>query len=495
MWFRLRLKTRITLLVSALVLLTLSGGAVMVGYTYRIQGQLDAIVDKDLEAYQLAEALQSALVNQKGFVSYFFLDGDPEWLRQLGEYRQIFRDRLEAARETATGPEEKASLAEIAATYAAYTEIKDRVIGHYKAGERQEGLRIHTEARKLFFEILEDCSAYRNLHRDNIDRARLAVRKQAFRLRGIAAAAMILALVSGGLLILVLAHEILGPVRRLAIAATRDGRLKNDENVVTALSDSVHGLMEDIDRATSKLERSRENLLQAEKMAMVGKLAAGMAHSIRNPFTSVKMRLFSLSRTLEMDPTQREDFDVISEEIRHIDTIVQNFLEFSRPPRYLFQSVSPSVVVDAAVQLLQHRLKSYDVAVEVDRRGLLPSVQADPEQMKEVLANIIVNACEAMPEGGRIRIVERVEAGADGTPKAVVQVSDNGPGIPSCVLEKVFQPFFTTKEDGTGLGLNIAHRIVAEHHGRLEVASAEKDGATFTITLPLDTGKAGSAGG
>ena len=121
----------------------------------------------------------------------------------------------------------------------------------------------------------------------------------------------------------------------------------------------------------SELAKSREHLLQAEKMAMVGKLAAGMAHSIRNPFTSVKMRLFSMGRTLQMTLAQKEDFEVISEEIRHIDTIVQNFLEFSRPPKLVMQSISPSTVVDNTLQLLAHRLKSYEVIHPAD-----PSVQA-----------------------------------------------------------------------------------------------------------------------
>ena len=106
-----------------------------------------------------------------------------------------------------------------------------------------------------------------------------------------------------------------------------------------------------MDTTRIELEQSREHLLQSEKLAQIGKLAAGVAHSIRNPLTSVKMRLFSLERTLSLSAAQKEDFDVISEEIRHIDTIVGNFLEFSRPPKLKIQKASPSEVVDMAVQL------------------------------------------------------------------------------------------------------------------------------------------------
>ncbi|MCD6304753.1 MAG: histidine kinase, partial [Deltaproteobacteria bacterium] len=241
-----------------------------------------------------------------------------------------------------------------------------------------------------------------------------------------------------------------------------------------------------VDHTQTELEKSRETLLQAEKMASVGKLAAGMAHSIRNPLTSVKMRLFSLGRSLQLSETQRDDFSVISEEIRHIDTIVQNFLEFSRPPKLKMQWVSPSEVVDLVLELLRHRLESYNVEVSVRREyGPLPEVQGDPEQLKEVLVNLVENACEAMHGGGAIVITEEEirEGPLDST--VVIRVADNGPGIKEAILGKVMQPFFTTKEEGTGLGLSIARRIIEEHGGTLAVESQEGAGAVFVITLPI----------
>ena len=120
-------------------------------------------------------------------------------------------------------------------------------------------------------------------------------------------------------------------------------------------SHQVYGLIRDVDQTQSRLARSQAHLVQSEKWAVVGKLAAGVAHSIRNPLTSVKIRLFSLGRTLSLSSGQKEDLEVISEEIRHIDTILQNFLAFSRPPKPKMQKISPSDVVDLACQLLWHR--------------------------------------------------------------------------------------------------------------------------------------------
>jgi signal transduction histidine kinase len=138
-----------------------------------------------------------------------------------------------------------------------------------------------------------------------------------------------------------------------------------------------------------------------------------------------------------------------------------------------------------ALVLLRYRLESYGVEVKLIRQHRLPEIWADPDQLKEVLANLLVNACEVMVNGGVITIREEENLEPPLGPAAVIRVSDNGPGIPESVRDKIFQPFFSTKEEGTGLGLSIATRIIEDHGGRLELKSRENEGATFIITLPL----------
>jgi signal transduction histidine kinase len=226
-------------------------------------------------------------------------------------------------------------------------------------------------------------------------------------------------------------------------------------------------------------------------MAMVGKLAAGTAHSIRNPLTSVKMRLFSLSRSLDLNGAQQEDFSVISEEIGHIDTILQNFLEFSRPPRLKLQIISPSEVVDQAALLLRHRLESCNGSISIQRANPLPEIEADPEQLKEALVNIVVNACDAVQDGVVITVTEEERPIAGGGLAAVIRIEDNGPGIPERIRQKIFEPFFSTKEEGSGLGLSIVARIIEEHGGSVTVESEENKGASFIIVLPVTSKGAG----
>jgi signal transduction histidine kinase len=149
------------------------------------------------------------------------------------------------------------------------------------------------------------------------------------------------------------------------------------------------------------------------------------------------------------------------------------------------QKVSPSEVVDLVLQLLGHRLKSYDVTIDLHRKHFLPEIQADPEQLKEVLVNLIINACEAMEGGGRIRIQEEERFVEPLGPVVVVRLTDSGSGIQDSIREQIFQPFFTTKDEGSGLGLSIAARIVANHGGWLDFISNKGEGVTFEMTLPI----------
>jgi signal transduction histidine kinase len=485
MWKYASLRARVYAILSTLIIITFTGSMIIVWYTFRMEEILISITEKHLQTFQTAESLETALVNQKGFVSYYFLDGDPEWLRQLGEYRQIFKERLNAARHLADTDIQMAAIERIDHEYSAYISAKDRVLAYYKDGDKENGFKLHKEVRYLFFTILDLCEQYKEMQIDQIHKATENSHAQAGKLRYISILVSLLVVIIAIALIFFFIQNILEPLRKLAGEASRMGPSTDSQNEIKSLSHSVHDLIDDVDHTHSELQKSRETLLQAEKMALVGKLAAGMAHSIRNPFTSVKMRMFSLGRTLKLTETQKDDLDVISQEIRHIDTIVQNFLEFSRPPKLKMQMVSPSVIVDLVIQLLEHRLNSYEVRIEVIRKRPLPQISADPEQLKEVLVNLVVNACEAMKKGGHIVISEEETIERPTGKMVEIRVSDDGPGIPEPLADKVLQPFFTTKEEGTGLGLSIASRIIEEHGGRLNLTSTEGMGTTFTITLPV----------
>jgi signal transduction histidine kinase len=487
LWKKVSLRWRVLVIVLALVVAALAGGLFTLQYVNKTGAILTSMMDRDVTALQVAQELEAALVMHKGLVTYYVQDGDSRWLEELERYRGEFQRWLERARQSAHLEGEREVLERIASEYLFYVHARDQVLRLYGIGEREAAVQIHKEVREQFLVIRGLCEEYKRLHEQRIADSRREIQARAQFMSDLAMTTLPGVVLLGILLGYVLVNQVLEPIRRLAVGEDRSGDSPRSfpKDEVKALRRRFDSLMEDVDQTKTQLEKSKEHLAQSEKWAQVGKLAAGVAHSIRNPLTSLKMRLFSMERSLDLSDSQREDFDVISDEIRHIDNIVRNFLDFSRAPKPKMQRVSPSDVVDMALQLLRHRLETYNVRVEVARRKRLPEVWADPDQLKEVLVNILDNACEAMTGGGSVEISEEEGSEPPLGRVAVIRVSDDGPGVPESIQEKIFQPFFSTKEEGTGLGLSIATRIVEEHGGWLELWSQEGKGATFIITLPV----------
>jgi len=483
--FHLSLKSRVYLVNAVLLGITLVGAVLMVWYTYKIEDVFKTIISRNVMIFESAEALGTGLVNQKGYVTYFFQDGKQEWLVELARYRTRFENTLEELKTQVKDTWEIKTVYQIEADYRKYIAARDEVIELYKKGEREKGFSMHQDVRQSFFEILELCNQFKEFHKEKIETAIEKSREEANGLRIIALMAIVSVTLLSLLVNFIFARHIMEPIRKLILQVDSEDGTGKPRDEVDALQRGVLGLLEDAEETHQKLRQSQVSLLQSEKMALIGRLAAGTAHSIRNPLTSVKMRLFSLNRSAVLSNTQREDLNVISGEIIQINKIVENFLEFARPPKLVMKRMSPSVAVDSAVYLLDQRLRSYHVNLKIERSGPLSETLIDPEQLKEVLVNIIINACEAMKKGGSIMIREREMEIAPLEKADIIRISDNGEGIAEEIMKNIFDPFFTTKEEGTGLGLSIAYNIIHEHGGTLEVSSQKGRGTDFTITLPI----------
>lgn len=482
--FHLSLKSRVYLVNAVLLGITLVGAVLMVWYTYKIENVFKTIISRNVVIFESAEALGTGLVNQKGYVTYFFQDGKQEWLVELARYRTYFENTLEELKTQVKDTWEIKTVYQIEADYRKYIAARDEVIELYKKGEREKGFSLHQDVRQSFFEILELCNQFKEFHKEKIETAIEKSSEEANSLRIIALMAIVSVTLLSLLVNFIFARHIMEPIRKLISQVSEDGTGKARDEV-DALQRGVLGLLEDAEETHQKLKQSQVSLLQSEKMALIGRLAAGTAHSIRNPLTSVKMRLFSLNRSAALSNTQRDDLNVISGEIIQINKIVENFLEFARPPKLIMKRMSPSMAVDSAVYLLDQRLRSYHVNLKIERSGPLSETLIDPEQLKEVLVNIIINACEAMKNGGSIMIREEEMEIAPLQKADVIRISDNGEGIAQEIMKNIFDPFFTTKEEGTGLGLSIAYNIIHEHGGTLDVSSQKGRGTDFTITLPI----------
>jgi two-component system sensor histidine kinase HydH len=226
-----------------------------------------------------------------------------------------------------------------------------------------------------------------------------------------------------------------------------------------------------------------KQILQAEKMAAIGELAAGVAHEIRNPLGIISGSAETIQKH-EQHKIREEMTHYILEESKRINGLITNLLDFAKPKEPQLVHCDLREVLEKTLLLLSPQAHTLGVEIKQEIPPEPVRASIDPEQMRQAFTNLGVNALEAMPHGGVLRVTLKKNAGD----RVLVQFSDTGKGVPKEMLSKVFDPFFTTKEGGTGLGLSIAHRIVAQHGGGILVEGSDQGGSTFTITLPLQRG-------
>jgi PAS domain S-box-containing protein len=227
--------------------------------------------------------------------------------------------------------------------------------------------------------------------------------------------------------------------------------------------------------------RMEEQLRRTERLAELGTLSSGMAHEIGTPMNVILGRAEYLMQRIE-DPTVKKGLETIVAQVERITKIMNQLLTFARRRPMERRPMDLRTTIADCLDVVQERLARYDIKVETDLTDAPESLLADPDQMSQVLLNLVLNAIHAMPSGGTLRLVVKEDAD-----RAVIRVSDTGHGIPTEYLSKVFDPFFTTKDvgKGTGLGLTVVHGIIHEHGGSIAVESEVDRGTTFTITLPL----------
>jgi two-component system NtrC family sensor kinase len=238
-----------------------------------------------------------------------------------------------------------------------------------------------------------------------------------------------------------------------------------------------------VETKTRELEEAHKGMLVVEKMASLGKLAAVVAHEINNPLAGIGTYARLLRKRAGEGGPNADVLKMMEEEALRCGNIVRNLLLFSRNSGARFCANALAPLVERSVMLVRHQADLQGVAIEVGVPPDLPLLVCDAGQVQQVLVALALNAIEAMPKGGTLGIRARALEG-----RIVLEVEDTGCGIPAEHQPHVFEPFYTTKEEGKGVGLGLAvvYGIVERHHGRIRFASAEGRGTTFTIELPLE---------
>jgi two-component system, NtrC family, sensor kinase len=251
-------------------------------------------------------------------------------------------------------------------------------------------------------------------------------------------------------------------------------------------------LEERVDHKTRELKRAHEHALHTEKMASIGKMAAVLAHEINNPLSGILTYAKLLRKWVERDEPSRnhrqeicDSLDLIASESRRCGDLVKNLLTFSRTTPMNLQATDVNQVVDRSLRLVQHQLDLASIHVQLQLDPDLPRALCDAAQIEQVLLALVMNALDAMPQGGNLWLT----TSSTREPSQIrIVVRDDGSGIPPEILPRLFEPFLTTKETGrgVGLGLAISHSILERHNGNIEVQSEVGRGTTFTVTLPWD---------
>jgi signal transduction histidine kinase len=265
---------------------------------------------------------------------------------------------------------------------------------------------------------------------------------------------------------------------------TRDIYSHEDIELLSTLANQTAIAIENA-RLYEDLKRSKSYIRRADRLASLGTLTAGLAHEIRNPLVAIKTLTQLLPDRLDDEEFRDQFLKIASGEVDRISSLVKELLDFARPsnPRLEFEDVN--AVLDGMILLVSTETKKKQINIFKNYATDLPLVQIDREQIKQVFLNVLLNAIQATPDNGRITVKTRAFTKPRGEAYAQIEFTDTGCGIPGEHLEEIFNPFFTTKSTGSGLGLSISHQIVQDHRGYINVESQLDKGSSFFINLPV----------
>jgi signal transduction histidine kinase len=397
----------------------------------------------------------------------------------------VARELLREANTLANLPDEKKLVSEI-------TEGLTNYLRGWEERERQpaEALRERDLALAdlLEKEVIGRCVDLRRFNLGAIDSSNQENQAIVSRLRWGMLAVGLLGPVCGLMLGYAVARRFWHSIAQLSVHV-RDaaGRLNRELGSVTLerdgdlthLHEQMQMVLQEISRVVEQLQQREYEVLRAEQLAAVGQVAAGVAHELRNPLTAIKM----LAQTgLEGSPPSglpAEDLEVVEQEARRMEQCIQTFLDFARPPRSERRRTDLAQVVRRALTVAEGRAHRQKVALIAEGLEGPLLVEIDPEQIQQVLLNLLLNALDALPRGGTVRVAVRRRSSA-----VELEVQDSGPGIAPRIQTRLFEPFVTSKENGLGLGLSICQRLVEAHGGTIRGENAPSGGALFTVALP-----------
>ncbi len=444
---KLSLRSRL----AAMVLVILLLAAIIVGsaaITWRqVQSLRQHFSGVRIESFRIADYLQANVLDLNATLLQFVLGHDPKDWQKFSLNAETL-DRWLGQQHPGT-PREREDLTRIHSTLTAYRTEAGAIAAGSETGQA-DVLAVLTKIERASKQLLslgyDLASAHRMAAAELVDTSQ----KSLTLLQQVIFTALVLLMILGAWAITIIYREMIAPMRL-------------------------------------KLVESRLTIERQEKLASLGVLAAGVAHEIRNPLTAIKARVFTLKKAVGDQSTALKDAYVIEREIGRLERIVRDVLLFARPAEPKRQLISAMVLLRDVAELMRGQLEKSGITLSTTG-SVEATIRGDPDQLKQVLLNLVRNAAESIGERGQITLCLRIErTSLDGRllDAAILEVVDTGKGIPHEVQRRLFDPFYTTKAAGTGLGLPIAARIVEQHKGALRYKTEMDRGTTFGIALPL----------
>ncbi len=289
-----------------------------------------------------------------------------------------------------------------------------------------------------------------------------------------------------------LARRITGPLKKLLEGTIKIAKEDFSQKIDITSQDEVGNLAQSFNEMTYKLLQARERmevahrkLVQAEKLASIGRISAGIAHEIRNPLTSVKLNIQRLEKSEHLDEIEREHLSLSQEGIKQMEKAIKELLDFTRVSGLNRDRFSIEQILEESIKTLSNSFELKEVVLERDYQDGLPEVYVDGDKLKQVFLNILRNAYEAVDEGGKISLSLSLLKQKSGD-RILLEISDNGCGIPKQDRDVIFELFYTTKSSGIGLGLAIAKKFIEQHNGLIRLKENERKGTCFEILIPVE---------
>ena len=441
-------KIRLLLFASGIFVLAVATGWLAYASWKETEKLRNRLSVEQLRSFAIADHIQSSILQLNYSLTRFELQGSTNDLQEFHQASTDLSDWMDQQKSQLQSRRERDLLSKIDQAYDAYlSAATNRTVPAAESSDKKLMRLEQTSMASL--RLIELGRALADTHRQVLQDFLQASQKSLTFLQQVRTGLLILLVGSLGGLFITIYRETIAPLRR-------------------------------------KLVESHVIIERQEKLASLGVLAAGVAHEIRNPLTAIKARLFTQRKNLAKDSPAFEDSTVISNEINRLELIVKDVLQFARPNEPKLVPMTGAQILKEVCDLLRPHYAKQSIAILVDSYSEA-AFNADPSQLKQVLLNLIRNSAESIEADGQIILrVREARAKLRGQNRRVVvlEVRDNGKGIPPEVQKRLFDPFFSTKESGTGLGLSIAARIVERHSGALEFQTRPGHGTVFGIVLP-----------